>query len=187
MNLHGIGNTPEGAVCDHNKHVSQYLGYEHNMKKKTQDDQNVGLDSEQDLWKVKYLRALADYQNLEKRTHEHMNESRTNASAYIIRALLPVLDNLKRASVHLADDGLSHIVRQFTAVLEEAGVVKIEVIGKVFDPAEMECVSVMEGKKGIVIEELAAGYRIHGKVLRPAQVKVGKGVTIDDGVDKTVS
>jgi len=145
------------------------------MKKKIQTDQNTQENADSDVWRAKYLRALADYQNLEKRTHEHVAESRNYASAHVVRSLLPVLDNLERACKHNADDGLVHIVRQFSAVLTDAGVVRIDVVGKEFDPTEMECVSLTEGKDGIVIEELTAGYRMHDKVIRPAHVKVGSG------------
>jgi molecular chaperone GrpE len=156
------------------------------MKKKTQTEQENEQMTETDVWKVKYLRALADYQNLEKRTHEHVNESRNYASAHIIRELLPVLDNLERASKHLADDGLAHIVRQFNAVFQDVGVVRIEVVGKAFDPMEMECIALVEGKNGIVIEELVTGYRMHEKVLRPAQVNVGSGEKKEQSPHETV-
>jgi molecular chaperone GrpE len=154
------------------------------MKKKTQIDHEVEHDA--DAWKDKYLRALADYQNLEKRTHEHVNESRNYASAHIIRVLLPVLDNLERASKHLADDGLTHIVRQFHAVFTDVGVTRIEVVGKSFDPAEMECVALVEGENGKVVEELIAGYRMHDKIIRPAQVNVGSGEANAQSPQKTV-
>jgi molecular chaperone GrpE len=156
------------------------------MKKKTQTDQQPNNEAEGALWKAKYLRALADYQNLEKRTHEHVNESRNYASAHIIRALLPVLDNLERAGKHVADDGLTHIIRQFQMVLADVGVVRIDVVGKVFDPNEMECVSIMEGKDGIVMEEVTAGYRMHDKIIRPAHVNVGSEEKKDQGVNETV-
>jgi molecular chaperone GrpE len=145
------------------------------MKKKIQTEHDAEMESEIEVWKKKYLRALADYQNLEKRTHEHVNESRNYASAHIIRELLPVLDNLKRASKHLADDGLAHIVRQFNAVFQDVGVTRIEVVGKPFDPMEMECTALVDGENGVVVEELVAGYRMHEKVIRPAQVNVGSG------------
>jgi molecular chaperone GrpE len=145
------------------------------MKKQTQTNQPVEENGEVSEWKMKYLRALADYQNLEKRTREDSMTIRMYASMNIIQALLPVLDNVERASNHLKDDGLMYTVRQFNKVLADVGVAKIEVIGKKFDPTEMECVTVSEGVEGIVLEELTTGYRLYDKVLRPAHVRVGNG------------
>lgn len=156
------------------------------MKTKKQTEQNTEQMTEADGWKVKYLRALADYQNLEKRTHEHVNESRNYASAHIIRALLPVLDNLERASKHLEDDGLTHIVRQFNTVFTDVGVTRLDVLGKPFNPVEMECVAMVEGNEGVVVEEVIAGYRMHDKVIRPARVIVGSGEKIDRSPKETV-
>jgi len=156
------------------------------MKKKIQTELDTHEKNEADVWKAKYVRALADYQNLEKRTHEHVNESRTYASLHIVRLLLPVLDNLERATKHLADDGLKHIVRQFHMVFADVGVTRIDVIGKPFDPVEMDCVALVEGENGIVVEELVAGYRMHDKVIRPAKVNVGSGEKKEENSHETV-
>jgi molecular chaperone GrpE len=144
------------------------------MKKKTDIDMHQTAEGESE-WKEKCLRALADYQNLEKRTREEVHEARTYAAERIVRELLPVIDNLERATKHIADDGLLHILRQFNGVLAEAGVTRISVEGKAFDPTEMECVTMGEGADGAVLEELTAGYRLHGKVIRAAHVRVGSG------------
>jgi molecular chaperone GrpE (heat shock protein) len=58
--------------------------------------------------------------------------------------------------------------------LKEEEVERMETEGKDFDPLVMECVQVVKGDEGKVIEEVKPGYTLHGKILRPAQVIVGK-------------
>ena len=66
-----------------------------------------------DEFETKYLRALADYQNLEKRIERDKELLVKLASSVLVIKLLPVLDNLERAQDHLQDSGLDHVIRQF--------------------------------------------------------------------------
>lgn len=125
-------------------------------------------------WKNKYLRALADYQNLEKRTREQVSEARTFASEVVLARLLSVVDTFRKAKEHLKDPGLDLAFKELDAVLVEQGAEKMEVVGLPFNPHEMECIEVVEGADNKVVEEVLPGYRFRGKVLRVAQVKVGK-------------
>ena len=143
------------------------------MKKKI-DDQHEELHKHIEEWKAKYLRALADYQNLEKRSHEDKQEIYRYAAERILLKLLPVLDTLEKAQNHLADTGLALVLKEFHAVLLDQGVGRIDVIGKEFNPHDMECVEVVEGEDNIVVEEVLPGYTLHGKMLRVAKVKVGR-------------
>jgi molecular chaperone GrpE len=139
------------------------------MKKKT--------TSEAEEWKSKYLRALADYQNLEKRTQAEKHEIRKYAAEVVLTRLLPALDTLTKATEHVKDAGLELALKELYAVLSEQGVQKIEVVDKSFDPHQMECIEVVAGKDNIVVEQILPGYRLHDKILRVAQVKVGKILT----------
>ncbi len=125
-------------------------------------------------WKDKYLRVLADYQNLEKRTREEKQEIRAYAGEIILGKLLPTLDTLTKASAHIKDPGLELAIKELYAMLSEQGVTKLDVMGKQFDPHQMECIEVVEGRDNEVVEESLPGYRYHDKILRVAQVKVGK-------------
>lgn len=147
------------------------------MKKKddTQPNKEEELQKQVDEWKNKYLRALADYQNLEKRSRDHVGEARKFAAEIVLSRLLPVADTLKKAKDHVKDPGIDLTYKELQAVLEEQGVEKIDVLGRQFDPHEMECVEVVDGEDNKVIEEVLPGYRFRGKILRVAQVKVGKG------------
>lgn len=122
----------------------------------------------------KYKRALADYQNLEKRVAEEKKNWIKLANKELILRLLPVLDTLMLASIHVSDEGLGLSIQQFLGVLKSEGVEKVETVGKEFNPQIMECVETVEGEEGKVLDEVRAGYMISGKILRPAMVKVGK-------------
>lgn len=128
----------------------------------------------------KWKRALADYQNLERRIEKQQQEFVKFANATLIQKLLPVLDDLSRAAEHVKDDGVAMVKNQLWNTLEEVGVEQIETEGKRFDPAEMEAVERVPGEKEMVTAELQAGYRLHSSVLRPAQVEVGDGTEADD-------
>lgn len=148
----------------------------------TQEKQSVNPQLQQkveevEMWKNKYLRALADYQNLEKRTEEEKQEVRMYATKQFLEKLLPVVDTLEMADVHIQDEGLSIAIKELHALLSKFGVEKIDVFGKAFDPYTMECIELVEGEKNTIVEVTNSGYVMHGKLLREAKVKVGGGTT----------
>lgn len=121
-----------------------------------------------------WKRALADYQNLVKRTQDQQAMMRNFACLGLIERLLPAMDHLELAATHLNDSGLTMVVEQFKQALIDEGVTKIEVMDQIFDPVLMECVEMVEGETNKVVEVVSQGYMIQKKVLRPAKVKVGK-------------
>lgn len=135
------------------------------------------LKRQVDEWKGKYMRALADYQNLEKRSQDMVGESRKFAAELILARLIPVVDTFAKVRVHIKDMGFDLAYKELIAVLSEQGVTTESVLGKVFDPHEMECIEVVAGNDNEVVEEVLPGYKFRGKVLRVAQVKVGKSDT----------
>lgn len=143
------------------------------MKKKT-DDVAEELQKQVEQWKGKYLRALADYQNLEKRTQGEKNELRKFAAEIVLVRMLPVVDTLTKAREHVKDAGLDLAYKELETAFTELGLVKISVVGKKFNPHEMECIEVVSGEDNMVVAELLPGYALHGKIVRVAQVKVGK-------------
>lgn len=132
--------------------------------------------NEANEWKAKCMRALADYQNIERRSREEKNEVRLYASEIILGRLLPVVDTFTKVKAHIQDVGFDLAFKEMQTVLEESGVVRMDVLGKEFNPHEMECVEVIDGEENIVMEETVPGYRFYEKVLRVSQVKVGKKV-----------
>lgn len=145
------------------------------MNKKADDSQVEQLQKQIEEWKGKYLRALADYQNLEKRISIERQEDIKFATRNIILKLLAVLDSLEKLEETVKDQGLELALKQFKEVLHQEGIVKIGVVGKKFDPHLMECIEVVESDKDSeILEEYQKGYMMHDKILRVARVKVGK-------------
>lgn len=120
-----------------------------------------------------YKRAVADYQNLQRRTQEEKREWAKFANKDMVLKLLPILDTLMLAEKHTQDKNFVLTVQQFLSALQEEGVVRIKTIGEKFDPHVMEAVTTTEGEEGKVIDEARAGYMLYDIVLRPAQVVVG--------------
>ena len=147
--------------------------------KKQIDPQVDVLKKEAEEWKAKYMRVLADYQNLDKRAEVQVGEARKFAAEIILQRILPVLDTFTKVKNHIKDMGFDLAYKELLAVIEEQGVTPIKVLGEQFDPHKMECIEVVEGKDNEVVEELLSGYMFRGKVLRVAQVKVGKSSGAD--------
>ena len=71
--------------------------------------------------------------------------------------------------------GINGIGRKLASVLEAVGVSRIEAQGAKFDPSMHEAVGGAPGEEGMVVRELATGYKLNERVLRPARVLVGSG------------
>jgi len=138
-------------------------------EKKTEETELSNLENQ-------LKRALADYQNLEKRIAEEKSSWIKAANKSLLLKLLPGLDSLLLAERHTQDEGVKISTKHFLDILEQDGVKKIETIGKAFDPNLMEAIGTQDGEEGKVIEEVRAGYMLFDQVLRPAQVIVGKSV-----------
>lgn len=129
-------------------------------------------------------RALADYQNLERRVEEERKLLGQLSSAILIEKFLPVLDNLESAQAHLADQGLDIVVKQFKDVLGAEGVEEIQAEGTQFDPKLHEAVEVKKGDNdGRVVKVQVKGYKLHDNVIRPAKVVVERK-QVDQSVEE---
>lgn len=133
-------------------------------------------------------RRQADFENYRKRIERERGETHGRVVAEAARKLLPVVDNLARAldaerSVEASESkefkhflhGVELISKQLNDVLESFGVQQIAAVGERFDPHIHEAVATEasdEYEPDTVIEELARGYRIGDRLLRPAMVKV---------------
>jgi molecular chaperone GrpE len=125
----------------------------------------------------KYKRALADYQNLLKRTAEEKQAFAKYANEGMIRDILPVYDNLRISLDHIDDEaknnglaeGIKYVVKQFRDALLNNGVSEIEIKDKKFDPMEMEAIS---GKGKKIKKIMNPGYKLNGKVIIPAKVEL---------------
>ena len=148
--------------------------------KKHQNTKQVEFELEQAKeqikeYKERYLRALADYQNLEKRVVQEKAQIIGNANKQLILKLLPFLDNLEKAGLFVKDSGLKMIKDEFHRILKDENIEEIQIVGKEFNPEFTEVVDIVKGEKdNIVIEVIRKGYMLNGKILRIAQVKVTK-------------
>ncbi len=123
----------------------------------------------------KWKRALADYQNLQKRTQEQKQDFVQFAIKNFLEKLLGVVDDLEKAQAHIKDEGLGLALKKLETMLKQEGLERIDTKDKDYDIETMEAISLVEGEKdNKVVNELRRGYRMHGSVLRPAQVTVSK-------------
>src|SRR5487761_115603 len=153
------------------------------------------LAAEKSDLKNTLLRLQADFDNYRKRTERERHQERHRGAETIVEHLLPVLDAFDRAiSSHrdAAHDehrkGFELIRKQLFDVLAKQGLQRIETAGKRFDPHVHHAIERIETTgepDGAVLEELQAGYEFHGKVLRPAMVRVAVNPQSQDSESKT--
>jgi molecular chaperone GrpE len=126
------------------------------------------------------VRTLADFENYRKRSERERDDLRRYAVSDVLRDLLPVVDNLERAlaaggSVDDLKLGVDLTLRQFKDLLRQRGVAEVKAAGEPFDPAVHEAVA-REEDPGVAVptvqQELQRGYTLHGRLLRPALVRV---------------
>ncbi|MEZ4553506.1 MAG: nucleotide exchange factor GrpE [Dehalococcoidia bacterium] len=172
MTTEHTDDTPSGMDAPHEEH-------------RMEGSDVATLRAELEETRNKYMRAVADYQNLRRRSEEERREYGRYTLAALVINYLPVLDDLDRAleSVHeeIAGhqwvEGVRMVERKFRGVLEASGVREIEAAGVAFDPALHEAISYAPGPAGDVIAVVQPGYTLDGKVVRPAQVVVGNGAS----------
>jgi len=133
--------------------------------------------------KNQLIRALADYDNLRKRTDLEKEIWIKFASERILVALLPVLDSLEEALKHLQDQGLAMAVGEFKKIFSEEGLEEIQPkVGEEFNHEIHEVIEVEDdGQKDTIAEVTLNGWKFkEGKVIRFAKVKVFTGKKLTD-------
>ena len=143
------------------------------VKEKIEDRVHVELET----MKGMLARALADYDNLSKRVDRERSDFGKMASVGVIVKLLPILDNLESAQVHLKDQGLAISIGEFKRVLSEEGLNEIcPKVGDAFDEQLMEAIEVVSGSSdNTVAETVLTGWKFSDDtVVRHAKVKVAK-------------
>ena len=125
-------------------------------------------------------RVQAEYENYRKRMVREQTTLVERANEALLEQLLPVLDNFELAVSSIGPEvdqkvtkGIELTFADFTSVLEKAGLERIEAKGTPFDPNEHEAVLQDDGDgEPVVAEVLRTGWKLKGRVLRPAMVKV---------------
>jgi len=124
-------------------------------------------------------RALADYDNLRKRTQVEIEDKVRLAKARLTLKFISIFDMLEEAQEHLKDGGLAITIKEFEDILTQEGLEKIRAEeGMKFDEEIHEAVGVVgegAGKNGEIVEELLTGWKFaDGPVIRASKVKVYK-------------
>lgn len=145
------------------------------------------------------LRSHAELENYRKRSQRELVEERRYAVVPLVRDLLPVVDNLERAleaarsvpsdrepgqsgpvSASSLLEGVKMVAQQFENVLKANQCVRIETVGTPFDPNQHEAIAQEPSNDhpaGTVTRAVQAGFKLHDRVIRPAQVFVSTGPT----------
>lgn len=129
-----------------------------------------------DNWK----RERADFINYKKDEIKRLGEFVKFANEAIILEVIEVLDDLEKAAKEINNEGLDQILKKFQDLLKKYDVERVKVEGEKFNPLFHEAVAApsgalgegREGMEGGELEEIRAGYMMHGKVIRPARVKI---------------
>ncbi len=154
-------------------------------------DATAALQAEVASLKDQLLRALAETENLRRRGQREREDALKYAAVPFIRDLVGVVDNLRRAMDSVSPEaleadehlrtlmaGLEMTEKELAVVFERHHIVKIEPFGERFDPHSHQAMFEVpdpEAPSGTVVQVIQAGYRLHDRLLRPAQVGIAKG------------
>ncbi|MFA5423945.1 MAG: nucleotide exchange factor GrpE [Phycisphaerae bacterium] len=130
-------------------------------------------------------RISADYANFQKRSVRQISEAVSYEKEKIIKSLLPVMDNFEHTLAHFESaeniedvvKGVKIIYDQMLAILKSLDVEQITALGEKFDPEIHQAMlqqSDEDEEDGVVLEEFQKGYKLGGRVIRPARVVVNK-------------
>lgn len=139
-------------------------------------------DSADASLKMQLVRLQADFQNYRKRVERDKEVTVRYANEKLLTQLLEVVDNFERALASEKEhdqfyQGMELIHQQFVTLLTNNGLEELDSNGAVFDPNLHQAVMAEESaevESGHVTATLQKGYRLNGKVIRPAMVKVAK-------------
>ena len=143
------------------------------------------LEEQIAVWRDKYLRLQAEFDNFRKRTIKEKMEHVERGCERAGKAILPILDDMERAiaASHKSEDiealrqGEELVMKKFESVLQAANITAIDCVGKPFNEEEQEAVARFaagEDKRGLVIDCVQRGYKLGEHVLRYAKVVVGE-------------
>jgi molecular chaperone GrpE len=128
------------------------------------------------------IRRQADFENFRKRTERDRHEEGRRGVERLVLELIPVLDGFDRALQGHDDPaheeyrkGVTLIRKQLWDAIAKHGVQRIESAGKIFDPHQHQAIERLESEEypdGFIVAVFQDGYMFHGRVLRPAIVRV---------------
>ena len=146
------------------------------------DDQTKKLEEENSDLKDKWQRALADYQNLERRTQVEISQRVSSKTNDLLLNFINIYEDFVRAENSLSKEkidtsGIIAVIKNMENLLAENNIKPIDAIGEIFDPQLHEAVSMVIDDtldEGTITQEVSKGY-ISGKaILKPSKVIVSK-------------
>ncbi|MBR2447779.1 MAG: nucleotide exchange factor GrpE [Clostridia bacterium] len=150
-------------------------------KKKNKKDLEIeALKAELEQKNDLLLHTAAEFDNFKKRTEREKASVAEFAKAGLIKQLLPILDNIDRASLVEKDTpdyikGIEMIVKQFEGIAANLGITEVAQVGDTFNPEMHEAVMHIEDEtlgENVIADVLQKGYKIGDTVIRAAMVKV---------------
>ena len=144
----------------------------------------------------KFLYLQAEYQNFRKRSVKDVADARSCAYADALTPFMTVFDYLSMADAAAVDSdniesirqGLKMIIAEFNKAFDTLGVTAVDAVGKPFDPALHEAVAHEASDsvpEGVVIKQWSSGFKMGGKLLRPARVVVSSGAPEEKPEEET--
>jgi molecular chaperone GrpE len=148
--------------------------------------ENAGPEAQVADLQERLLRTQAELENFRKRSRREYDDAQRYREIDVLRDLLPVLDNVLRAieacektgDVESLRSGFRMTAQQIEKLLGAHGCQTIETDGTVFDPAVHDAILQQEipgTAAGTIVGTASRGYKLHDRVVRPAQVIVAKG------------
>ena len=149
------------------------------------ESESDALKAERDRFREQLMRTAADFDNFRKRTKRDLDEAKQRGRDDLIRELLPVFDNLERAvqssgvasDVRSVIDGVRMVLKMFEDTTERIGLSRVKTVGERFDPNAHEALQQVDSAEhapGTIVAEIAPGYRVGERLVRPAMVVVAR-------------
>ncbi len=163
-----------------------------NLEKPDQPELEIAAATDVDLKgqleeaEKRVLLCQADLENFRRRKNRESADQLKYANLPLLQNLLSIVDNLERALVAARNEtaetsslqkGVEMVFSQLQLALENAGCIRIECVGKVFDPHVHEAIMMQpaDAPANTIIVEAQPGYRLHDRVIRPAKVIISTG------------
>ena len=172
--------TQEGGTTEANANMAE-------EEQAATDNMSVepSLEEQLAVWRDKYLRLQAEFDNFRKRTIKEKMELVERGCESAWKAVLPILDDMERAveaskktdDIEALRQGEELVMKKFESVFQSANITAIDCVGKPFNEEEQEAVARFaagEDKRGLVIDCVQRGYKLGDHILRYAKVVVGE-------------
>ena len=177
--------TPCANMADDEQQATATMAEDANEQ--SAEEQNTQEPTPEEIiavWRDKYMRLQAEFDNFRKRTLREKMELVQSGGSDVLKSILPILDDMQRATaaseksedISALREGERLVVQKFIETLRQLRVVEIEALDKPFDENLHEAVARFaagEDKSGKVIDVIERGYMLGDKVLRFAKVVVG--------------